>query len=190
MTPEFIAIIALGFTLIGLLLTFRRDARADTQALRADNRALRAEVRAEIQNFRGQVQAEHHALRAEVHAGIERLRQDVQALTERVSRLEGRVSRLEGAIEGLFARRGAPDRHAAAARPTPVLRAERRRRCGNSCPLYRWERVGVRVFRSRHPPQAPPVVELPTPGAPLFTLSKGRGRTCLSLPKDAVRGIR
>ena len=119
MTPEFIAIIALGLTLIGLLLTFRRDARADTQALRADtqalradNRALRAEVRAEIQNFRGQVQAEHHALRAEVHAGIERLRQDVQALAER-------TARLEGAIQGLTPTRDDPARHTDAARPTP-----------------------------------------------------------------------
>ena len=108
MTPEFIAIIALGLTLIGLLLTFRRDARAENQALRADNRALRAEVRAEIQNFRGQVQAEHHALRAEVHAGIERLRQDVQALAER-------TARLEGAIQGLTPTRYDPDRHTDAA---------------------------------------------------------------------------
>ena len=112
MTPEFIAIIALGLTLIGLLLTFRRDARAENQALRADNRALRAEVRAEIQNFQGQVQAENHALRAEVHAGIERLRQDVQALAER-------TARLEGAIQGLAPTRDDPDRRTDAARPTP-----------------------------------------------------------------------
>ena len=108
MTPEFIAIIALGLTLVGLLLTFRRDARAENQALRADNRALRAEVRAGIQNFQGQVQAENHALRAEVHAGIERLRQDVQALAER-------TARLEGAIQGLTPTRDDPDRRTDAA---------------------------------------------------------------------------
>ncbi len=116
MTPELIGILAVGATIIGLLVTFRRDARAETQALRvefrADNRALRAEVRAEIQNFRGQVQAEHHALRAEVHAGIERLRQDVQALAER-------TARLEGAIQGLAPTRDDPDRRTDAARPTP-----------------------------------------------------------------------
>ena len=82
MTPELIGILAVGATIIGLLLTFWRDARADIQN-------LRAEVRAELAD----------------------LRKDVQALTERVSRLEGRVSRLEGAIEGLFARRGDRDRH-------------------------------------------------------------------------------
>ncbi len=93
MAPEFNAIIALGLTLIGLLLTFRRDARAENQALRADTQALRAEFRADNQR-----------LRAEVSAGLADVRKDVQALTER-------VSRLEGIIEGLFARRGAPDRH-------------------------------------------------------------------------------
>ena len=82
MTPELIGILAVGATIIGLLLTFWRDARTDIQN-------LRAEVRAELAD----------------------LRKDVQTLTERVSRLEGRVSRLEGAIEGLFARRGDRDRH-------------------------------------------------------------------------------
>ncbi len=90
MTLELIGILAVGATVIGLLITFRRDARADTQA-------LRAEFRADIQR-----------LRAEVSAGLADVRKDVQALTER-------VSRLEGVIEGLFARRGAPDRHDAAA---------------------------------------------------------------------------
>ena len=93
MTPEFIAIIALGLTLIGLLLTFRRDARAENQALRADNQALRAEFRADNQR-----------LRAEVNAGLADVRKDVQALTER-------VSRIEGVIEGLLVRRGDRDRH-------------------------------------------------------------------------------
>ena len=82
MTPELIAILAIGITLIGLLITFRRDARADNQALRADNQALRAEVRADNQ----------------------RLRQDVQALAER-------TARLEGAIQGLFNSRTDSNRH-------------------------------------------------------------------------------
>ena len=97
MTPELIGILAVGATVIGLLITFRRDARADTQA-------LRAEFRADNQRLR----AEFNAGLAEVRNGLADVRKDVQALTER-------VSRLEGVIEGLFARRGAPDRHAAAA---------------------------------------------------------------------------
>ena len=89
MTPELIGILAVGATLIGLLVTFRRDARADMQDLRTE--------------VRGELAA---------------LRKDVQALTERVTRLEGhvsqlegRMSRLEGAIEGFFAGRGPRNRH-------------------------------------------------------------------------------
>lgn len=85
MTPELIAILALGITLIGLLITFRRDARADNQALRAE------------------VRADNQALRAEVHADNQRLRQDIQALAER-------TARLEGVIQGLIPSRGDPDR--------------------------------------------------------------------------------
>ena len=100
MTPEFIAIIALGLTLIGLLLTFRRDARAENQALRADTQALRAELRADLQRLRAEV----NAGLAEVRKGLADVRKDVQALTER-------VSRLEGIIEGIFAGRRDRDRH-------------------------------------------------------------------------------
>ena len=91
MTPELIGNLAVGATVIGLLLTLRRDSRADSNALRAkfraDNQRLRAEVRADMDSFR-----------AEVRADVAALRKDVQALTER-------MSRVEGAIEGLFAGR-------------------------------------------------------------------------------------
>jgi len=79
-TPELIGILAVGATLIGLLIAFRRDTRADIQALRAEFRADLADVRTNLAD----------------------LRKDVQALTER-------VSRLEGVIEGLFARRDRHD---------------------------------------------------------------------------------
>ena len=87
MTPELIGILAVGATVIGLLLTFRRDARADSQELRAEVRADLAGVRAELTEFR---------------SDLADLRTDVQALTER-------VSRIEGVIEGLFAGRGPHD---------------------------------------------------------------------------------
>jgi len=45
MTPELIGILAVGATLIGLLVTFRRDARADMTS-------FRAEMRADMQNLR------------------------------------------------------------------------------------------------------------------------------------------
>ena len=103
MTPELFAILALGITLIGLLITFRRDARADYQALRADNQALRAEFRADNQALRAEVHADNQALRAEVHADNQRLRQDIQSLAER-------TARLEGVIQGLIPSRGDPNR--------------------------------------------------------------------------------
>lgn len=87
MTPELIGILAVGATLIGvaatmigLLLAFWRDARADTQALRLE------------------VRADNQRMRAEFNAGLADVRKDVQALTER-------ISRIEGVIEGLFAGR-------------------------------------------------------------------------------------
>ena len=109
MTPELIAILALGLTLIGLLLTLRRDARADNQTLRAElrveiqnlradsraeNHALRAEVRSEIQNLREEVHAGDQRLREDVHAEISNLRTDVQSLAERTARLEGVIQGL------------------------------------------------------------------------------------------------
>ena len=65
MTPELIGILAVGATMVGLLLTLRRDARADNQNLRAQ--------------VRGDVSA---------------IRKDVQTLTERMSRVEGVIEGL------------------------------------------------------------------------------------------------
>ena len=68
MTPEFIAILAVGatltgvgVTLIGLLLALWRDARADTQA-------LREEVRADRQSFREESRADRQSVRRELQA--------------------------------------------------------------------------------------------------------------------------
>ena len=96
MTPELIGILAVGATLIGLLISFRRDTRAD-------NQALRAEFRADNQALRVEVRADNQALRAEVHADNQRLRQDIRALAER-------TARLEGAIQGLIPGRSDPTR--------------------------------------------------------------------------------
>ena len=96
MTPELIGILAVGATLIGLLITFRRDARTD-------NQRLRAEARADMASFRTEMRADMQDLRTEVRGDVAALRKDVQALTER-------LSRLEGAIEGFFAGHGPRDR--------------------------------------------------------------------------------
>ena len=112
MTPELIAILALGIPVLVLLLTFRGDARADYQA-------LRAELRAEIQNLRAESRAENHALRTEIRAGDQRLREDVHAgissLRTDVQSLAKRTARLESAIQALATARDDRDRHDAAA---------------------------------------------------------------------------
>ena len=46
MTPELIGILAVGATLIGLLVTFRRDARADMAEVRSHLADLRKDVQA------------------------------------------------------------------------------------------------------------------------------------------------
>ena len=46
MTPELIGILAVGATLIGLLVTFRRDARAEMADIRSDLADLRKDVQA------------------------------------------------------------------------------------------------------------------------------------------------
>ena len=101
MTPELIAILALGLTLIGLLLTLRRDARAD-------NQTLRAEFRAENHALRAEIQAGDQRLREDVHAQISNLRTDVQSLAKR-------TARLESAIQALATARDDRDCHDAAA---------------------------------------------------------------------------
>ena len=102
MTPELIAILAVGVTLAGLMVAIWRDARAHTDQglaeLRAEVRDQRAETRASIQSLREEFRADMQNFREEVRADLAALRKDVQALTER-------MSRVEGVIEGLFAGR-------------------------------------------------------------------------------------
>ena len=108
-TPELIGILAVGATVIGLMLTFRRDARADSQALRADNQRLRADVRADMESFRTEIHSDMDSFRAEVRTDIQNFRTEVRAdfadLRKDVQALTERTSRVEGVIEGLFAAR-------------------------------------------------------------------------------------
>ena len=46
MTPELIGILAVGATIIGLLVTFRRDARAEMAEVRSDLANLRKDLQA------------------------------------------------------------------------------------------------------------------------------------------------
>ena len=111
MTPELIAIFAVGATMIGLLLAFWRDARADTQALRVEVRADNQSMRAEFNAGLADVRADNQRLRTEVRADFAQVRGDLADVRTDVQALTERVSRLEGVIEGLFAPRSNRDRH-------------------------------------------------------------------------------
>lgn len=101
MTPELIGILAVGVTLIGLLLALWRDTRTEIHALRAESRAENHALRAEVQ-------AGDQRLREDFHFQMSNLRNDVQALSER-------TARLQGVVEGLAANRNDLDhRHDAA----------------------------------------------------------------------------
>ncbi len=112
MTPELIGILAVGATVIGLLLTFKRDARADNQALRAefraDNQRLRAELHAGMESLRTEFRADMQSFREEVRADFAQVRGELADLRKDVQALTERMSRVEGVIKGLFAGR---DRH-------------------------------------------------------------------------------
>ena len=137
MTPELIAILAVGVTLAGLMVAIWRDARAHTNQglaelrteirdLRTEVRAGFAQIRADFLSHREEVRADNQSLREELHADMQIFRQEVRAdLTEvksdvahlrtDVQSLTERTSRVEGVIEGLFTTRGAPDRREDAA---------------------------------------------------------------------------
>lgn len=97
MSPELIAVLAIGVTLAGgqlgtvLWLTARMDRSAQQ---------LRAEMQGSLQQFR-----------AEMHADLQQIRGDVRALETRVSSIEQGQARLEGLVDGLreaLAGRAAP----------------------------------------------------------------------------------
>ena len=102
----------MGVTVVSLLITFRRDARADNQALRAefraDNQRLRAELHAGMESLRTEFRADMQSFREEVRADFAQVRGELADLRKDVQALTERMSRVEGVIKGLFAGR---DRH-------------------------------------------------------------------------------
>ena len=126
MTPELIAILAVGMTLAGLMIAIWRDARSHTNQglaevrteirdVRTDVRADFAQVRSDFQSHREEVRADLQIFRQEVRADLAEVKSDVAHLRTDVQSLTERTSRVEGVIEGLFTTRGAPDRREDAA---------------------------------------------------------------------------
>ena len=127
MTPELIAILAVGITLAGLMVAIWRDARAHTDRgiaqvraevrdvsaglrdlrteFRADMQSHRQELRADMQRFREEVRADLQSVRDEVRADLAEVKSDVAGLRKDVQSLSERTSRLEGVIKGVFSGR-------------------------------------------------------------------------------------
>ena len=89
MTPELIAILAVGAAIVGVVLNARCAARKDIGDLRAELNAKIDGIRTEIGN-----------LRAELNAKIDGIRTEIGNLRERMARLEGLLEGLREAISG------------------------------------------------------------------------------------------
>ncbi len=114
MTPELIAILAVGVSQAGLTFALWRDARVHTNHglvdLRAEIREDFAQVRADNQSLRGVVRNDIQVTRREVRADLAEVKTDVSGLRTDVQSLNERQSRTEGVIQGLFTNRTYPDR--------------------------------------------------------------------------------
>ena len=119
MTPELIAILAVGATLIRHRCHHDWAAArplARCSACRQPGPASRiprrqpAALRTEVNGGLAEVRADNQRLRTEVRADFARVRGDLADVRKDMQALTERVSRIEGAIEGFFAGQGARER--------------------------------------------------------------------------------
>ena len=108
MSPELIAILAVGIALAGLLLDTWRVLRGDTRAIREEMRAIRGEMRAarrrglfaEPAPFAVRGPHEGLSLRRETQERLATLDRGYSELRERLARLEGLLDGLREAVAG------------------------------------------------------------------------------------------
>lgn len=79
MTPELIAILAVGITLAGLMVAIWRDARAHTDQGLAQVRAEVRDVSGGLRDLRSEFHADFQSHRQELRADIENSRQELRA---------------------------------------------------------------------------------------------------------------
>ena len=91
MSGELIAIVAVGVTLAGLILTSSRGLRQD---MREDIGKLESRLREDIGKLESRLDERIDRLEA-------RLRDDIKQLGDRVGRMEHSQAKLEGLLEGL-----------------------------------------------------------------------------------------
>ena len=126
MTPELIAVVAVGVALAGIVLVALREntriLRAEIKDVRTEVKDLREEtnkqfesVRAEIRAEREERNAQFEATREETNKQFESVRAEIEALRADMAELRERMARIEGMFEGFLRREPA-----AAPEPTPA----------------------------------------------------------------------
>ena len=124
MTPELIAVVAVGVALAGIVLVALREStrilRAEIKDVRAEVKDLREEtnkqfesVRAEIRAEREERNAQFEAAREDTNKQFESVRAEIEALRADMAELRERMARIEGMFEGFLRREPAPE-------PTPA----------------------------------------------------------------------
>ena len=82
MTPELIAILAVGVTLAGLMIAIWRDARAHTNQGLAELRTEVRDVRTEVRDLRTETRTDFAQIRADFQSHREEVRADNQSYRE------------------------------------------------------------------------------------------------------------
>ena len=94
MSPELIAILAVGVALAGVVLAGRRDGAAG-------QRALREEMRKEMHDLREEMRKEMRDLREDMHGRFAAVEDRLAAVDRGQAELRERLARLEGLLDGL-----------------------------------------------------------------------------------------
>ena len=101
MSPELIAILAVGVALAGVVLAGRRDGAAGQRALREEMHDLREEMRKEMHDLREEMRKEMRDLREDMHGRFAAVEDRLAAVDRGQAELRERLARLEGLLDGL-----------------------------------------------------------------------------------------
>ena len=93
-----IAILAVGATLAGLMLTSIRGLRQD---IRQDMVRLESRLDAKINGLESRLDAKLNGLESKINGLESRMREDMKQLSDRLARVEHSQAKLEGLLEGL-----------------------------------------------------------------------------------------
>ncbi len=98
LTGILIAILAVGATVAGLIVTSVRGLRQD---IRQDMARLESRLVAKIDESESRLDAKFNGLDAKIDGLEARMREDMKQLSDRLARVEHSQAKLEGLLEGL-----------------------------------------------------------------------------------------